>query len=142
MPKTTVVYISNSYLPQINLAFEEYLMGNLDAGVSALFLWQNQNTIVIGRHQNPLQECHLHSLEMDQVSLVRRLSGGGAVYQDLGNLNFTFIEDRENYNVEKQMNIILDAVSSFGIKGAMSGQSNLEVSGKKFSGNAFFSQRE
>ena len=142
MPKSTVVYISNSYLPEINLAFEEYLMENLDAGVSALFLWQNQNTIVIGRHQNPLQECNLHSLEMDQVRLVRRLSGGGAVYQDLGNLNFTFIEDRENYNVEKQMNIILDALSSFGINGELNGQSNLEVSGKKFSGNAFFSQRE
>lgn len=142
MLKSKVVYISESFLPEINVAFEEYLMEHLDAGVSALMLWQNQNTIVVGRHQNPLKECNLPSLEKDQVKLVRRLSGGGAVYHDLGNLNFTFIGDGDDYNVEKQMQIVLDAVASFGIQGELSGRNDLVVSGKKFSGNAFYSQRE
>lgn len=104
------------------------------------FLWQNENTIVIGRNQNPYKECDIKKLKEDGVHLVRRSSGGGAVYHDLGNLNFSFISSDEYYNVENNMNVILNGISRFGIHGYFNGRNDLMVKDRKFSGNAFLNE--
>ena len=131
------VYISESYNPMFNLALEEWLMKSSAPNEVILFLWQNANTIVIGRNQNPYKECNVKKLKEDCVQLVRRLSGGGSVYHDLGNLNFTFIAADENHNVDRNMSIILKGVSKFGIEGYFNGRNDLMVQERKFSGNAF-----
>lgn len=134
------VYISESLDPCFNLSVEEWLMESIGADETVLFLWQNENAIVIGRNQNPYKECDLAKLEADDVRLVRRLSGGGAVYHDLGNLNFTFVASDDYYDIESNMNIILNALSEFGIQGSFNGRNDLVAQERKFSGNAFVSE--
>jgi lipoate-protein ligase A len=118
---------------------EEWLMECIGLDETVLFLWQNENAIVIGRNQNPYKECDLAKLDADDVRLVRRLSGGGAVYHDLGNLNFTFVAPDDYYDIESNMNIILNAISGFGIQGSFNGRNDLVAQERKFSGNAFVS---
>lgn len=108
-------------------------------GECILYLWQNQRTVVIGKNQNAWKECKIFTLEQDGGHLVRRLSGGGAVYHDLGNLNFTFCVKKSDYNVDKQLDVILEAVKLLGIKAEKTGRNDITVEGKKFSGNAFLS---
>ena len=96
--------------PYLNLALEEYLMQNVKENECILYLWQNENTIVIGRNQNPWKECKIHEFERDGGHLVRRLSGGGAVYHDQGNLNFTFLIRKQDYDVDRQLEVIVKAV--------------------------------
>jgi lipoate-protein ligase A len=134
------IYISESFDPKFNLSVEEYLVKCNAPNEEVLFLWQNENTIVIGRNQNPYKECDVKKLKEDNVQLVRRLSGGGAVYHDLGNLNFTFIAADTNYDVENNMNVILNGVSRFGIQGYFNGRNDLMVQERKFSGNAFVNE--
>ena len=133
------VFISESFDPKFNLSVEEWLMKRNEPDEVVLFLWQNENTIVIGRNQNPYKECDIKKLNEDGAQLIRRLSGGGAVYHDRGNLNFTFIASDENYDVEHNMKVILNGVSKFGIHGHFSGRNDLLVQERKFSGNAFIS---
>lgn len=138
----TRIYISNTLDPWYNLAVEEALLEQVQPNECILYLWQNQNTVVIGRNQNPWRECRTQLLEQEGGKLARRLSGGGAVYHDLGNLNFTFLVDRKAYNVTKQVEVILQAVQQLGIHAVMQGRNDLTVEGQKFSGNAFYFSKE
>lgn len=132
------IYSTDNRDPYKNLAIEEYLTFHVNKGECILFLWQNQNCVVIGKNQNCWKECRVHELETEGGCLVRRLSGGGAVFHDLGNLNFTFCVRKEDYDVDRQTEVVLEAVRLLGIRAEKNGRNDLTAEGRKFSGNAFY----
>lgn len=123
--------------PRHNLAKEAVLLETARKNRMILYLWQNDNTVVIGRNQNIWKECNLKNTERDGVTIVRRPSGGGAVYHDLGNLNFTMIADDDNYDVAVQTEIIVRALRKLGIEAGISGRNDILVNDRKVSGNAY-----
>ncbi|MBR5146924.1 MAG: lipoate--protein ligase [Bacteroidales bacterium] len=131
------IIIGNQYNPYINLAVESNLLDNFLPNTVSLFLWKNKQTIVIGTNQNPYSECDIESLLNEGGFLARRRTGGGAVYHDLGNLNFSFIADKDIYDVKKQMQVIQKALLDFNLETEVSGRNDITYQGRKFSGNAF-----
>ena len=129
---------SDSTDPHRNLAAEEFLTANIGEGTEILFLWQNASTVVIGKNQNSRAECDLERMAADGILLSRRLSGGGAVFHDLGNLCFSFISHEDSHNVTHQLSLIADACRAFGIDAKPTGRNDIEADGRKFSGNAFY----
>ena len=130
-------YVSASRDGWQNLAMDEWFLDHMGEDDLLLYWYINSNAVIIGKNQNPWKECDLATMERDQVQLVRRVTGGGAVYHDNSNLNFSFIAGEKRYDLEKQLNLILQAVRSFGIPCDFSGRNDLLADGKKFSGNAF-----
>lgn len=123
--------------PYINLGVEEYLMETCPPDTLRFYLWQNAHTVVIGKNQHAPSEVHLQRLFDDNGKLARRSSGGGAVYHDLGNLNFTFIAPMNIYNLTKQMESLCMTLRSFNLPAVLSGRNDIEIDGAKVSGNAF-----
>ena len=126
--------------PAHNLAVESALLGRVRRGLCILYLWQNQSTVVIGRNQDAWRECRVAELTADGGTLVRRPTGGGAVFHDLGNLNFSFVLPQEDYDVPRQLSVIMEALRMFGLRAEASGRNDITLEGLKFSGNAFLQQ--
>lgn len=135
-------YVSPSGDGRQNLAMDEYFLDTLQPQDVLLYFYVNKRAVIIGKNQNPWRECDLAAMEKDGVQLVRRITGGGAVYHDEGNLNFSFIMGKDTYDVPRQLEVILKAVRSFGIDCEFSGRNDLLAEGKKFSGNAFCARGE
>ena len=129
--------ISTQYDPFLNRAVEQYLTEHQEKGTVTMYLWKNQQTVVIGYNQNPYSECNVQLLLDESGHLMRRGTGGGAVYHDLGNINFSFIADKSLYDVHKQLSVIQDALQAYGLQTEISGRNDLTCQGRKFSGNAF-----
>ena len=131
------ILISNQYDPFLNRAVEQYLTEHQEEDTVTMYLWKNQRTVVIGYNQNPYSECNVQLLLDEGGHLMRRGTGGGAVYHDLGNINFSLIADKSLYDVKKQLSVIQDALLSYGLHAEISGRNDLTCEGRKFSGNAF-----
>ena len=138
MISTIKVLESASDNPYANIALEKFLAMHAEEGECILFLWQNAKTVVIGKNQNALEECRLGRLKHDGGFLARRLSGGGAVFHDQGNLNFSFLVRKPDYNVQRQTKVILAALLKLGIPAKVSGRNDLTIDGRKFSGHAYY----
>ncbi|MFS0865410.1 lipoate--protein ligase [Fredinandcohnia sp. 179-A 10B2 NHS] len=141
-----MLFIDNKGItdPQINLAIEEYALKNLDINETYLLFYINGPSIIIGKNQNTIEEINTQYVEGNGIKVVRRLSGGGAVYHDLGNLNFSFItkDDGESFhNFKKFTEPVIEALHKLGVNAQLSGRNDIEVEGRKISGNAQFSTR-
>ena len=130
--------------PYFNLALEEYVFERMDKSKSYFMLWQNDNTIVVGKYQNTAEEIDQAYVDAHGIRVARRLSGGGAVYHDRGNLNFTFIVDRADapgLNFKIFVEPVIRALARFGVHAAFTGRNDLTIDGMKFSGNAQYARR-
>ena len=141
-----MLFIDNKGItdPRINLAIEEYALKNLDINETYLLFYINEPSIIIGKNQNTIEEINTEYVEKNGIHVVRRLSGGGAVYHDLGNLNFSFItkDDGESFhNFRKFTEPVVNALRKLGVNAELSGRNDLLAEGRKISGNAQFSTR-
>ena len=123
--------------PWFNLATEDWIFNTLNPDSHTLFSWRNSETVVIGRSQNPWVECKTDKMAADDVFLARRQSGGGAVFHDLGNTNFTFLSPKHAYDQTANFTIIINALKKLGIDATLSGRNDMQVGDRKISGSAF-----
>ncbi|MEL0628789.1 lipoate--protein ligase [Psychromonas aquatilis] len=140
MNKTRVL-VSTSTNPWFNLAVEEVIYLKMNPFHRVLFIWRNADTVVIGRAQNPWRECNTERIQQDGITLARRKTGGGAVFHDLGNTNFTFMAGKPEYNKSVSTQIVIDALKTFNIDAEANGRNDLVIKDgdilKKFSGSAY-----
>lgn len=133
----TQYVISNSTNPFLNIAVENYLLSLNETEIVTFYLWKNHRTVVIGQNQNPYAECNVELLENEGGHLMRRRTGGGAVYHDDGNINFSFIVPKTLYDQSRQFLVLQKAVEAYGLSAEVSGRNDVLCGGRKFSGNAF-----
>lgn len=130
---------SGSVSPRFNLALEQYIFDCLPREHEYFMLWQNENAVIIGRHQNTASEIQEEFVKKHGIQVVRRLSGGGAVYHDLGNLNYTFIVDQQSNKMphfEAFLIPVVNMLKSIGVVAQVNGRNDITIEGRKFSGNA------
>ncbi len=137
MVENPMIFVSPVTDPWWNLAAEQHFLIKEPLQEPLLMLWQSVPSVIIGRYQNPWIECDIGALERENVLLARRPSGGGAVYHDLGNLNYCVISPRASYRKDYTLSFILSVLSTSGIAAHASGKSDMTADGRKFSGNAF-----
>jgi lipoate-protein ligase A len=129
---------SPSLEPYFNQAAEEYFLKNFDENI--FMLWRNNNAIIVGKHQNTLAEINVDRVKERDIKVVRRLTGGGAVFHDLGNVNYTFImgygEEGAKVDFKKYNQPIIDVLAGLGVEAEFSGRNDILIDGQKFSGNA------
>lgn len=135
------VLVSASLEPFYNLAVEEVLLEGVGRWGSVLFFWRSARAVVIGKHQNPWRECRLRDVLQEEGRLGRRISGGGAVYQDEGNLNVSLVTPRDRYEREAPYAMLVDALGALGARAERLGKTSLGVGGHKVSGHAFCFRR-
>ena len=141
-----MLFIDNNGItdPRINLAIEEYALKHLNINETYLLFYINRPSIIIGRNQNTIEEINADYVDGNGITVVRRLSGGGAVYHDLGNLNFSFItrDDGDSFhNFKKFTQPVVETLEKLGIQAELSGRNDILAEGKKISGNAMFSTK-
>ena len=141
MGKITIIE-SNTTNPFFNLAYEEYLLDKLSKNEIIFFLYQNESSVIIGKHQNPWKECRVGTCQIENISIARRITGGGTVYHDLGNLNYSFIMDRKMFDLKKQFEVILNALKSIGLHPVYSSHHDILLDENKISGNAFLYRKK
>lgn len=129
---------SNQHDATYNLALEQYVFDQLDRQHSYLMLWQNANAVIIGKHQNTVEELDASFVDKHAIQVVRRLSGGGAVYHDMGNINFTFISNMEgeSFAFSAFCQPVIDVLRKMGVNAQVSGRNDMTIDGMKFSGNS------
>ena len=139
-----MVYLeSTSTDPYFNLALEEYAFERLDRSKQYFILWQNDNTIVVGKYQNTAEEVNQRYVEEHGIRVARRLSGGGAVYHDKGNLNFTFIVDQDSapdFNFDVFVVPVVKTLEQLGVHAEFNGRNDITINGQKFSGNSQYAK--
>ena len=135
------VYTSEVLDPYWNLAAEEWFLDRAAQQEPVLFLWRSRPAVIIGKNQNPWRECDVSWMRANNVALARRISGGGAVYHDEGNLNYAFFMQREIYQPEDIYEMVIDALAQFGLQATRWNRTSLMVGDHKCSGNAFCLRR-
>lgn len=125
-----------------NQAVEATLMSTARANAIVLYLWRNDKTVFIGKNQNAFTECKIPRIEEDGGTVARRLTGGGAVYHDKGNLNFTFLAPRSAYSVSENFKIMTRGLKKLGFDARLSGRNDVVIDDRKFSGNAFYNGKD
>lgn len=140
-PRRLRVFVSPTVTnPFLNIAAEDHLFGQAhlaEEREEMLFLWRNERCVIIGRNQNPWKECRIEEMDRRGVLLVRRHSGGGAVYQDLGNSNFSFVSPRKLFSKEFNSGLLLGALRRFGIGAELKGRNDIVLGETKISGHAY-----
>lgn len=129
--------VSNQTNPFWNVAVENYLLSRDVEDTVVMYLWKNRRTVVIGQNQNPFSECNVDALLTDGGYVMRRTTGGGAVYHDDGNINFSFVAPPDLYSQQRHFDVIRLALQHYGLQAEVSGRNDLLCQGRKFSGNAF-----
>lgn len=140
-----MIYIKNNdNRPQFNLALEQYVFDSLDQFDEIFLLWINEPSIIVGKNQNTIEEINLDYIRENNINVVRRLSGGGAVYHDYGNLNYTIISksnETSAFNFEAFSQPVIEVLAKLGVKAEFTGRNDIVIDGRKFCGNAQYMKK-